>query len=200
MATADAVELIVTGSGNLAFVYFPRHPRRLTWEDLDRFYPDLVKGLAEHDGVGFVVVKSDVHGTVALGARGRHFIDEQRVEGVDPLQPFGPYAACEVGRHAQLAHVGDIVVNSRIDPDTGEVAAFEELVGCHGGLGGWQSEAVLIHPADWTPPGQLVGADAVHKQLVRWLEDLGQRTGLRDTTVDLTDATVVRVDAAASEG
>lgn len=196
----EAVELIVTGSGNLAFVYFPRHPQRMTWEDLDRFYPGLVRGLAAHDGVGFVVVRSVVHGTVAIGAQGVHFVDQQRVEGVDPLEPFGPYAVAEVGRHAQLPHVGDIVVNSRIDPATGEVAAFEELVGCHGGLGGWQSDAVLVHPADWTPPGALVGADAVHDQLVRWLEDLGQRAELRDTTIDLTGAPVASVDSAASDG
>ena len=64
--------------------------------------------------------------------------------------------------------------------------AFEELVGCHGGLGGWQNRAVLLHPADWTldedlldrsVPGEAVlcGAEAVHRQLVRWLERSGAR-------------------------
>jgi hypothetical protein len=105
-------------------------------------------------------------------------VDEGRVEGVDPLEFFGPSAVDEVRRHAALRHVGDIVVNSRIDDGTGEVAAFEELVGCHGGLGGWQGDAVLVHPAHWTAPRELVGADAVHRQLVRWLEELGQRTSL----------------------
>jgi hypothetical protein len=74
--------------------------------------------------------------------------------------------------------VGDLVLNSPIDAGTEEVAAYEELVGCHGGLGGWQTEAVLVHPAEWRvadPP--LVGADAVHHQLVRWLEQAGQRRG-----------------------
>jgi hypothetical protein len=66
-------------------------------------------------------------------------------------------------------------VNSGVDPGTGEVAAFEDLVGCHGGLGGWQSRAVLIHPADWPAGPELVGADAVHRQLVGWLEHLGLR-------------------------
>ena len=72
---------------------------------------------------------------------------------------------------------------------TEEVHAFEELVGCHGGLGGWQNRAVLLHPTDWavdddlldrSVPGEAVlyGADAVHRQLVRWLERSGARRPL----------------------
>ena len=100
------------------------------------------------------------------------------MEGTDPLALFGRRAADHLRRHDRLPHVGDILVNSRIDVSTGEVAAFEELVGCHGGLGGWQSRSVLIHPADWPVAGHLVGADSVHHQLVAWLERLGQRRQL----------------------
>ena len=70
-----------------------------------------------------------------------------------------------------------------------EVAAFEELVGCHGGVGGWQTRPLLMHPAEWAvdadlagPDGRIRGADRVHTQLVRWLERLGHRTGLPDPT------------------
>ncbi len=177
-AHAERADLVVTASGNLGFVYFPRHPQRMTQEEVQEAFPGLVDALVQHDGVGFVVVRSEGHGAVVLGREGAHFLDEQRVVGVDPLAPFGPTAADEVRRHAGLAHVGDIVVNSRLDTATGEVAAFEELVGCHGGLGGWQGEAVLVHPSAWRAPPELVGADAVHAQLVRWLEDLGQRRQL----------------------
>ena len=184
---ADAVvtttpEIIVTASGNLGFVYFPQLPGRASREDLDAAYPDLVRRLSRHDGVGFVVVRSEQHGLVAVGLDGTRFLDENRVEGIDPLAPFGSAAAAEVRRHGRLANVGDLVVNSSFDETTGEVAAFEELVGCHGGLGGWQSEAVLIHPAGWEAPGTLEGADEVHRQLVRWLELLGLRADVRSTT------------------
>jgi uncharacterized membrane protein YvlD (DUF360 family) len=181
-ATNNHTDLIVTASGNLAFVYFTESAKRLSLEDLQRAYPGLVDGLAHHDGVGFVVVQSDSHGLVALGSTGTNYLDEHRVVGHDPLEPFGPAAPAEVRRHGRLLHVGDIVVNSRIDAATGEVAAFEELVGCHGGLGGWQSDAILLHPSDWTAPGQLVGADAVHQQLVQWLEALGQRMNITAAT------------------
>jgi hypothetical protein len=179
IADPEATELIVTGSGNLAFVYFPRHRHRLNWEELDELYPGLVTGVAAHDGVGFVVVATAARGAVAVGQWGVHYVDQGIVRGEDPLEPFGPSAAAEVRRHAHLAHVGDLVVNSRIDVATSEVAAFEELVGSHGGLGGWQSDAVLVHPSTWETPGSLVGADQVHAQLVRWLEDLGQRRNVR---------------------
>src|SRR4051812_39063836 len=168
-------DVIVMASGNLGFVYFPRLPGRASREDLERVYPGLVRRLAQHDAIGFVVVRSEAHGLVAVGRDGTHFLDEGRLEGADPLAPFGAVAAAEVRRHASLANVGDLVVNSTINETTGEVAAFEELVGCHGGLGGWQSDAVLVHPARWDPPGQLAGADEVHDRLVSWLESLGLR-------------------------
>lgn len=182
VSAPQAADLIVTGSGNLAFIYFPRHGQRLSFEEIERLHPGLVKALADHDGVGFLVVNSDEHGTMVIGGDGVLFVDENRVDGDDPLAPFGPEARADVRRHARLRHVGDIVVNSRIDVATGEVAAFEELVGCHGGLGGWQSKAVLVHPSAWEEPGPLVGADAVHARLVGWLTDLGQRTDLESVT------------------
>ena len=45
---------------------------------------------------------------------------------------------------------------------------IEELTGSHGGLGGAQTEAFLLHPAGWSVDGALVGAPAVNRQLVRW--------------------------------
>ena len=48
------------------------------------------------------------------------------------------------------ANAPDIYVNSLYDPVLDEVAAFEELVGCHGGLGGWQTRPMIVHPAEWS--------------------------------------------------
>ena len=159
----------------------PRFPRRLTLEQMDTAYPGVVDALVAHAGVGFVTMRTDAHGLVVRGRSGVRYLEEDRVEGTDPLAPFGPRAAQEVTRHAGLAHVGDLVLNSPLDVGTDEVGAYEELVGNHGGLGGWQTRAVLVHPAAWPvddPP--LAGADAVHRQLVRWLRYAGQRTSIAD--------------------
>ncbi|MEV4200933.1 alkaline phosphatase family protein [Micromonospora globbae] len=173
-ATRTDPETVVVASGNLAMIYLTRHPGRLTRERIDAVAPGLVDGLAAHPGIGLVVVDSAA-GPVAIGPRGRHRLRDGHVEGEDPLAPYGPRARQDLLRHQTMAHVGDLVVISAVDPSLDEVAAFEELVGCHGGLGGWQTDALLIHPADWPQEGELVGPDAVHRQLLAWLRRLGLR-------------------------
>ena len=67
------------------------------------------------------------------------------------------------------------MINSCYWPDLDEVAAFEELVGSHGGLGGQQSHAFLIHPGSLSwPADYVVGAERVHFILKGWLGELGQ--------------------------
>ncbi|GAA2399753.1 membrane protein [Catellatospora methionotrophica] len=177
-APAAGTDLVVVASGNLGMVYLAREPGRLTLEEIEARHPNLLTGLVSHPGVGFAMVRSRARGAVVLGRDGVRHLADGRVDGADPLAAFGPHAAADLRRHDTLPHVGDIVLNSLLDPATGEVAAFEELVGCHGGLGGWQTRPVLIHPAAWTAAPPLDGADAVHRQLVRWLKDLGQRQRL----------------------
>jgi hypothetical protein len=55
------------------------------------------------------------------------------------------------------------------------VAAFEGLVGSHGGMGGPQSFPFVLHPADldW-PDAPVVGAERVHRIFRGWLAALGQ--------------------------
>jgi hypothetical protein len=149
-------------------------------EEIQERYPALLPGLAGHAGIGWVMVRSRRLGPVVLGRAGRRILADDRIEGTDPLAAFGPTAADDLRRHDRLPHVGDILINSSLDPVTSEVAAFEELIGCHGGLGGWQDRPLLIHPAAWPVEDDLVGADAVHRQLVRWLERFGQRERRRE--------------------
>lgn len=66
-------------------------------------------------------------------------------------------------------------------------------MGCHGGLGGWQTRAILVHPSEMGidpellgKSGRLIGAEAVHHQMVQWLEQLGHRTNLESTNLPPT--------------
>ena len=87
-------------------------------------------------------------------------------------------------RAARLPHTGDLLLVSTVS-DRGHVHAFEGPIGSHGGIGGAQNHAFLLHPADWAvsdelraPVGdddRLVGAEAVHDQLVRWADAAGLR-------------------------
>jgi hypothetical protein len=66
------------------------------------------------------------------------------------------------------------VINSMYDPSTGEVAAFEELVGSHGGLGGPQTEPFLLHPSSWsTGDSPISNPTDLYWLLRRWREDKG---------------------------
>ncbi|HEY0815196.1 MAG TPA: alkaline phosphatase family protein [Pseudonocardia sp.] len=178
-------ELVVVGSGNLGLIWFPRLAGRVPIEELRRRFPALIPGLLTEPGVAFVVADS-ARGPLAVGPDGVHVLLEGLVEGRDPLTPFGPRASADLARVAVMDTAPDLYVHSTLDPRTHEVHAFEELVGCHGGLGGWQNHAVLVHPAGWPVDADLLdqtvigesllyGADAVHRQLVRWLERCGVR-------------------------
>ncbi|MFE9689647.1 alkaline phosphatase family protein [Micromonospora sp. NPDC005806] len=173
-ATHDDPETVVVASGNLAMIYLPRQPGRLTRERVDAVVPGLIDGLVAHPGIGLVVVDSAA-GPLAIGALGCHRLRDGHVDGDDPLAPYGSRARQDLLRHQAMDHVGDLVVISAVDPGLEEVAAFEELVGCHGGLGGWQTEALLIHPSGWPQEGELVGPDDVHRQLLSWMRRLGLR-------------------------
>ena len=106
----------------------------------------------------------------------RSRLSEDPADEDHPLAPFGPGAAAAVLRTDAFPHTADLMVNSSYDPGTGEVHAFEEQVGSHGGLGGGQGQAFLLYPKELAvPPGPLVGAEAVHRLLPDWLaQDTGE--------------------------
>jgi len=167
-------ELSVMASGCLGLVSFPREPGRVTLERIETLYPSLLPALVSHPGIGFAMVRSERDGAVAIGAEGVHLLETGEVRGEDPLTPFGPNTVHHLRRTDGFAHCPDIVVNSTYWEETDEVAAFEELVGSHGGMGGEQSFPFALAPSDWEFPGEpVVGAEEMHRHLRRWLADLG---------------------------
>jgi uncharacterized membrane protein YvlD (DUF360 family) len=171
---SEVPELSVMASGCLGLISFPREPGRVTLERIEDLYPRLLPTLRDHPGIGFVLVRSGRSGALVLGKGGTRFLDEDRVEGEDPLAPFGPNAAAHVKRTDGFPHCADLMVNSTLWPEFGEVAAFEELVGSHGGLGGTQSFPFVLHPSELTwPEEEVVGAERVHRVFRSWLAQLG---------------------------
>jgi hypothetical protein len=62
------------------------------------------------------------------------------------------------------------LVNSFYNAETNEVAAFEELIGCHGGVGGYQTQPFVLHPVELPAPDEpLIGAAAVHHLMKGWV-------------------------------
>ncbi|MFE7773436.1 alkaline phosphatase family protein [Streptomyces sp. NPDC057445] len=168
---------VVLASGNLGLVSFPGVPGRLSREQIDRRHPALLRTLANHPGIGFLLVRSERHGSVVLGRDGAE-LPLGTLDGSGPLAVFGPGAADVVRRTDSFPHVADIMVNSMYDPGSGRVHAFEEQIGSHGGLGGEQSYPFLLFPRAFSEPvvddEELAGAERVHEVLRRWLvESLG---------------------------
>jgi hypothetical protein len=171
----SAPEIVVLASGCLGLIYFPRHEARLTLEEIDALYPKLVAGLRDQPGIGFLLVRSQTQGALAIGANGTHQLVSGHVEGEDPLASFGPNAARHLKRTDSFDNVADIMVNAVYDAAADEVPAFEELVGSHGGMGGAQAFPFVLFPQEWPAPVEpVVGAEDMHRWMRRWLADLGQ--------------------------
>jgi hypothetical protein len=177
-APEERPELIAIASGNLGLVYFPRIPGRVSLEELAATYPGLVDALAVHPGIGAILIRSEAHGSIVIGHAGINYLHENRVEGVDPVAQYGGRSREAFLRLDGMSHVPDLSIISLYDPEFQEVAAFEELIGSHGGLGGPQTRALMMHPSDWALDEELVGAEAVYRQIRRWAErELGLRFG-----------------------
>jgi uncharacterized membrane protein YvlD (DUF360 family) len=169
----ETASVVVLASGNLGLVYSTQRDARATMEEIEEFYPGLLDGLAGHEGVGFVMVRSQEQGPVVIGATGRYYLADDRVEGKNPLASFGPNAAKHLRRTDSFPDAPDILVNSFCYPEDNEVAAYEELIGSHGGLGGYQTQPFVLFPAEWElGDDDLMGAAAVYRQFKIWLEKL----------------------------
>ncbi|MER5933458.1 phage holin family protein [Streptomyces sp. NPDC002054] len=156
---------VVLASGNLGLISFPDVPGRATLEQIERAHPALLATLANHPGIGFLLVDGEVLGPDGASARLAEPGEAEKL-----LSVFGPGAADAVRRTDSFPHVADIMVNSAYDPGTGEVHAFEEQIGSHGGLGGEQGHPFLMWPTVLEPPpAALVGAEQVHKVFRSWL-------------------------------
>ena len=176
---ADA-DVIVCATGNLAHIYFEFAPRKVTHSELNMAYPGLVQALVQHEGIGFVVVYTDDGAPLVMGKQGQRNLVTGEINGEDPLLPYAvgsaPPAnkrsqgaglagqapvdvrAWQVRRMAEFPSAGDLILNSTLYGD-GTVASFEELIGNHGGLGGEQTDAFILHPGAMTVPKTRNAAD-----------------------------------------
>jgi heme exporter protein D len=177
----EGAQILVLASGNLGLVYGTRLEKRATIEEIELVYPGMLEGLAQHEGVGFVMAHSEEHGPVVVGSNGRSYPAQDRVEGDDPLLGFGPNAGKHLLRYDAFKDAPDLYVNSFYNAQANEVAAFEELIGCHGGMGGYQTRPFVLYPSEFALENEHpVGAAAVYHQFKQWLVQLHGDNGAVD--------------------
>ena len=167
----QATSVTAYGSGNAAQVYFDLFPRKILLSELNTVYPDLIDAVVAHEGIGLVLGYEDDGSILAIGKQGTHNLNTGEVIGEDPVAPYaresGPGKASLEKRVWQLRHVmefpsaGDLWLISTLYED-GTVAALEELVGSHGGVGGEQTDAFIFHPPDMDVPDTRNSTDVFH--------------------------------------
>ena len=159
-------EVIVLASGNLAMIYLTQWKHRLTYEELNRLFPELIPGIVKNKYIGFIVVRSREKGDLAIGRDGIYYLDSGEIEGLNPLEGFGDNIVRHIKRNSSFKYTPDILVNSFYDSENDEVCAFEELIGSHGGAGGSQSKPFILYPSSWKiPDEEIVGAESIYKIL-----------------------------------
>ena len=159
-------EVIVLASGNLAMIYLTQWNHRLTYEELNDLFPELLPGILKNEYIGFILVRSSEKGDMAIGKDGIYYLDSDEIEGANPLEGFGDNIARHLKRNSEFKYTPDILVNSFYDSEKDEVCAFEELVGSHGGAGGSQNKPFILYPSSWdVPDEEIIGAESVYRIL-----------------------------------
>jgi uncharacterized membrane protein YvlD (DUF360 family) len=170
-AEAEKAKVIVLGSGSTGLIYFSGAAQRMTFEQIQTSYPELILSLKDHPGIGFLLVRTEAQGDIVIGKHGVHYLRDNKVEGMDPLADYGPNAARHLRRESSFSNCPDLLVNTLYDPITEELAGFEKQVSHHGGMGGPQNHPFILRPTalpyDGTP---IIGAESVHHLLRGWRE------------------------------
>jgi hypothetical protein len=97
------------------------------------------------------------------------YLDDGKVEGVDPLRNYGPNAIRHLRREASFTNCPDILVNAVYDPETQLACGFENQVSHHGGMGGPQNFAFVLHPSTLSAGDEpIVTAVGLHNVLMGW--------------------------------
>lgn len=159
----EKAETIILASGNLGLIYFTDWSKRLTYEIINEIFPNLIDNMVNHEGIGFVMVKSEVDGTMVITRDKTYFLDKKEYDVDEFLKTYGVNVLGHLKRTDSFDHVPDILVNSTYDVENDEVYSFEELIGSHGGVGGSQQEPFILYPSSWQLNGEIIGAENVNK-------------------------------------
>ncbi|HSM25068.1 MAG TPA: alkaline phosphatase family protein, partial [Anaerolineaceae bacterium] len=165
-------DIVLCASGSLAMLYFINIPKRLLLEDFNVLYPHLIEALVLHPGIGFIAIDSLANGPVVINADGIYYLMQTRYEGKNPISIYEESAATQIRKLFSYNNTGDIIIQSKYDPVSDQIPAFENLLAHHGGIGGDQTLAFLMHPEKLPFGKQINDATEVYSQLQEWQKSL----------------------------
>ncbi|MBE9502546.1 MAG: alkaline phosphatase family protein [Proteobacteria bacterium] len=123
-------QVFVNDSGPLAHIYFNFKKNKIPFEEIETKYPEFVKSLLSHEGIGVVTAHSS-SGKPTIVKWDKHLKEEDKEQFL---------------RLADDENAGDIIVQGAFDGK--EIINFEEQLSGHGGLGGGQNEPFFLLPPD----------------------------------------------------
>lgn len=189
-AENEANDILVLASGNLVNVYFSVSEDRMTYEGIEAVYPGMISEMISHPGIGLILVHSG-EGPIAIGKDGKRNLSSGELTGEDPLVMYGDPEKRSKQLHylSNFPNGGDLVIISPVYED-GSVAAYEELIGSHGGLGGQQTDPFLMHASAIEVGEEIINANQIYPVLqkikntpVSTAEDAGSSKDADTTSV-----------------
>ena len=155
----DAIEVV--SGGSIAHIYFDRGaPERLTLDEIDRRYPELMAALEHCPAVGLMVARSD-DGPIVMYRGGRWRLGDRRaLERLEPFRRLGyDLLATHLMHAAEGSRYGDLVLYGAY-AEAGDVA-FDFEFGSHGGIGSDELDQFVLHPAGVELPAEFHDGGAV---------------------------------------
>jgi len=161
-------DLIILASGSLGLIYYGKTGKRITYEQIEDILPGFLQGLANHEGIGFVMVNSEKIGGIVIGNKGKYYLNKGKIEGTNPLIDYGRNAVTHLLKENEYSNAPDILVNSKYDISKEEISGFEYQVGHHGGLGGYQNHGFVIYPKALPIKKEIIGAVDLYTIFHSW--------------------------------
>ncbi|MCU1281794.1 MAG: putative rane protein [bacterium] len=155
----DAIE-VVTG-GSIAHIYFDSGaPARLSLEEIDARYGELVGALERCPAVGLMVARSS-DGPIVIYRGQRHRLGDRRaLWRLEPFRNLGyDLLATHLMHAAEGARYGDLVLYGAF-AEAGDIS-FDFEFGSHGGIGADELDQFMLHPARVAMPAEFHDGGAV---------------------------------------
>jgi hypothetical protein len=155
----DAIEVV--SGGSIAHIYLDRGaPERLTLEEIDARYPELIDALEHCPAVGLMVARGAA-GPIVMYRGGRWRLGDRRaLERIEPFRRLGyELAATHLMHAAEGERYGDLVLYGAF-AEAGDVS-FDFEFGSHGGIAPDELDQFLMHPAHIALPAELHDGAAV---------------------------------------
>jgi len=162
-------ELVVCPSGPMAHIYLPESGK-LSDEEIQQRYPQLIPSLLKHPGIGVVATVSN--GTVTLRSeRGEAKVTEDEI--VMRGGALRDYAeihlnALDIHRVAVNRFAGDLMVFGSFHD--GKIANYEHQMSAHGGVGGQQQSAFVMFPRHMPAPEEIGSFEDIREMMLRTRE------------------------------